>query len=195
MARAGYKKISTSEEEETLSFMSLLLFQWMNSIFKTGSERPLDENDFLPLSKENSSSFQIDKLQENWNKERTKCKRNKNRPKLWKSVMKSISVKDVMTLGFTNALYSISSLLQPLLLGYFISILMSAEPQTHLLYGCSLALCINSVIGVLSLHHQGYRCELLGTRMSCALKGLVYRKVSVNVRNSARATCTIQRIA
>ena len=184
MARTGYKKISTNEEKEAVSFVSLLLFQWMNSIFKIGSERPLDEDDFSPLSKENSASFLTDQLQENWNKEKAKCNRNKKRPKLWKSVITLISVKDVMIIGFTDALYSISSLLQPLLLGYFISILMSAEPQKHnLLYGCTLALCINSVIGVLSLHQQDYRCELLGTRMSCALKGLVYHKVSVNILN------------
>ena len=149
MARPGYKKISTNEEKEAVSFVSLLLFQWMNSIFKIGSERPLDENDLLPLSKENSASFLTDQLQENWNKEKTKCNRNQKRPKLWKSVIKLISVKDVMIIGFTNALYSISRILQPLLLGYFISILMSAEPKKdNLLYGCTLALCINSVIGL-----------------------------------------------
>ena len=181
MARTGYKKVSANEEEEAVSFMSLLLFQWMSSIFKIGSERPLDENDFLPLSKENSASFLTDQLQAKWNKEKTKCKRNQKRPKLWKSVIKLIPVKDVMIIVLTNALYSISRFLQPLLLGYLISILMSAEPQKHdLLYGCTLALCINSVIGVLCMHQQDYRCELLGTRMSCALKGLVYHKVSVN---------------
>ena len=181
MARTEYKKISTNEEEETVSFVSLLLFQWMNSIFKIGSERPLDENDFLPLSKENSSSFLIDQLQESWNKEKTKCKRNQKRPKLWKSVIKLISVKDVMIIGFTNALYSISCLLQPLFMGYLIFILMSAEPQKHnLLYGCTLVLCINSVIGVLCVHQEDYRCELLGARISCALKGLVYHKVSTS---------------
>ena len=42
----------------------------MNSIFKIGSERPLDENDFLPLSKENSSGFLTDQLQANWNEEK-----------------------------------------------------------------------------------------------------------------------------
>jgi len=88
----------------------------MNSIFKIGSERPLDENDFLSLSKENTASFLTDQLQENWNKEKTKCKRNQKRPKLWKSVIKLISTKDVLIIGFTNALYSISTLLQPLLL-------------------------------------------------------------------------------
>ena len=71
MARPGYKKISTNEEKEAVSFVSLLLFQWMNSIFKIGSERPLDKNDFLSLSKENSASFLTDQLQENWNKEKT----------------------------------------------------------------------------------------------------------------------------
>ena len=106
MARNGYNKISPSEDKESVSFVSLLFFQWMNSIFKTGSERPLDENDFLPLSKENCSSFLTDQLQANWNKEKAKCDRNQKRPKLWKSVIKLISVKDVMFIVFTNVLYA-----------------------------------------------------------------------------------------
>ena len=48
MSRTAYKKISTNEDKEIVSFVSLLFFQWMNSIFKIGSERPLDENDFIP---------------------------------------------------------------------------------------------------------------------------------------------------
>ena len=184
MARNGYNKISPSEDKERVSFQSLLLFQWMSSIFKIGSERPLDENDLLPLSKENFASFVTDQLQANWNKEKTKCNRNQERPKLWKSVIKLISVKDVIFIGFMNALYSISHLLQPLLLGYLISILMSLEPKRdNLPYVCTLALCINSVIGTLSIHHRGYRCELLGIRISCALKGLIYHKVSSNKLN------------
>ena len=141
--RSPRKKIKS----KIVSFVSLLLFQWMNSIFKIGSERPLDENDFLPLSKENSASFLTDQLQQNWNKEKTKCNRNRKRPKLWKSIIKLMSVKDVMIIVFTSALKSISRLLQPLLLGYLISILMSAEPQKdNLLYGCTLALFTNAFI-------------------------------------------------
>ena len=181
MARTAYKKISTNEDKEKVSFLSFLLFQWLNSLFKIGSERPLDENDFLPLQKENFASFLTDKLQENWNKEKTKCNRNQKSPKLWKSVIKLISVKDVMIIGFTNAVYSISNLLKPLLLGYLISILMSAEPKKdNLRYGCTFLICINALIGSLGMHHHDYRCELLGIRISCALKGLVYHKVSTN---------------
>ena len=171
MARAGYNKISADEEREAVSFLSLLLFQWMNSIFKIGSERPLVEDDFLPLSKENSASFLTD----------AKCNRNQNRPRLWKCVIKLISAKDALIIVLTNTLYSVSILLQPLFLAYFISILMSSEPEKdNILYGCTVALCVNSVIGSLCMHQQDYRCELLGNRMSCALKGLVYLKVSVN---------------
>ena len=183
MARNGYNKISPSEDKESVSFVSLLLFQWMNSIFKTGSERPLDENDFVPLSKENSASFLTDQLQANWNKEKTKCNKTQKRPKLWKCVTKLISVKDAIIIVFTSALRSISIVLQPLLLGYLISILMSSEPHKDYplyMYGCTLALCANSLIGALCVHHYDYRCELLGIRISSALKGLIYSKVSTN---------------
>ena len=181
MARKGYNKISASEDEKGSSFVSLLTFQWINSIFKIGSQRPLDENDLLPLSKENSSTFLTNQLQANWNKERAKCRRNQNRPRLWSCVIKLISVKDAIIIVSTGALRTISNLLQPLLLGYLISILMSSEPQQdNLLYGCTLALCINAIIGALCMHHFDYRCELLGIRISCALKGLIYYKVSTN---------------
>ena len=183
MARNGYNKVSPSEDKESVSCLSLLLFQWMNSIFRTGNERPLDDNDFLPLSKEHSASFLTDQLQANWNKEKTKCNRSHKRPRLWKSVLKLLSVKDVMIIEFTNASHSISNTLQPLFLGYLISILMSTDSQKkNLLYGCALVLCINAVIGSLSLHHLAYRSELLGIRISSAIKGLVYHKVRTNSR-------------
>ncbi|XP_078347301.1 ATP-binding cassette sub-family C member 4-like [Oculina patagonica] len=185
MARNGYKKIPTSEDKETVSFVSLLFFQWMNSVFKTGSERSLDQNDFLPLSEENSTSSLTAKLQANWNKEKTKCKRNGKRPKLWKSVIKMLSVKDTMFIVIGSALYSISRLLRPLFIGYFVSTLITAEPaKNHLLYGFALALCVNALIACIIMHHNDYRSELLGIRFSCALKGLVYKKTLLLSKHS-----------
>ncbi|KAL9956498.1 hypothetical protein ACROYT_G037980 [Oculina patagonica] len=177
MARNGYKKIPTSEDREEVGFVSLLFFQWMNSVFKIGSKRPLDQNDFLPLSEENSASVLTEQLQANWNKEKTESRKNGKRPKLWKSVIKMIHVKDVTIIIFTNFLYSLTRVLQPLFLGYLVSTLISAEPgQNYYPYGCALALCVTTLIGYNSVHHHDYRCELLGIRISCALKGLVYMK-------------------
>ena len=181
MANNGYKRISTESDIENASFVSFLFFQWMNSVFKTGSQRPLEEDDLLPLSEENFTSSLTKRLQTKWRKENTKCKGNGKRRKLWKSVIRMLSVKDGMIIVFSSTVYTICGLLQPLFLGYLISALTTAEPQqNYLLYGCALAMGINGLIGSLSMHQLDYRCELLGIRISSALKGLVYLKVSTN---------------
>ena len=86
-------KIPKDDHTEKVSFVSLLLFEWMNSVFKTGSERALDENDFLPLSEENTTSSVTERLQTKWNDEITNAKEKEKRPKLWKSIFMMLSVK------------------------------------------------------------------------------------------------------
>ena len=185
MARNRYKRISTEGETENVSFVSLLFFQWMNSVFGTGNERALEEDDLLPLSEDNFTCTLTEQLQTKWNEESTGRKSNDKRPKLWKSVLQMLSVNEGMMIIFTSALYSICGLLQPLFLGYLISALSSAEQQENYLpYGCALAMGVNAVISCLSMHQFDYRCELLGIRISSALKGLIYRKVITNIKYS-----------
>ena len=182
MAKNSYKKITSDGDK--VSFISLLFFQWMSNVFKTGSERAIEETDFLPLLKENTSCSVIGQLQTKWNEEVTKFKEIGKRPKLWKSVLKMLSVKDIMAFISIGTFYTLSRILQPLLLGYLIVSLMSAGTQhSYLLYGSAFALGINGFIGALCLHNFGYRCELLGIRISSALKGLVYLKVSIIFRS------------
>jgi len=169
------KKGSNDADTEKASFESLILFRWMNIVFKTGSERALEETDFLPLTKENSYCFVTKQLQTKWNEERSKCKENRKRPKLWKSVMKLLSVTDLFVLIITGTLNTICRILEPLLLGYFMVSLLSAESQhNYLRYGCALSV----VIRCLSAHQFVYRGDLIGISISSALKGLVYLKVS-----------------
>ena len=186
MARkSGYSKISSVESEEKpkeVSCLSALLFQWMNRVFKTGSERPLDQDDFLPLSEENSARSSTDKLQESWKKERDKCKKKGKRPKLWKSVLSMLTVNDLLVIVFGNVLYAAYHILSPLFLGYLVSKLISATTQENFpLYVCALSLCFIAVVGTFGIHHMGYRTELYGIRVSSALRGSVYRKVSTNL--------------
>lgn len=186
--REGYKKISTDDmterKEEKVGFLSLLLFQWMNNVFKTGSKRALNQDDFLSLAKENSTGFLTVQLQANWNKEKTKCTETGKKPKLWKSVLKTLSVKDTLIIICSGFLYSLSRVLQPLFLGYVISTLMSAGPKNnYLFYGCALAMCLCALIGSIAMHHQNFTAQMLGMRISSSLKGLVYNKVSTSVNN------------
>ena len=187
MPRSGYSKISSDDDEE-VSFTSALFFSWMNGVLKTGSQRPLDQDDFLPLQEENSACFVTEKFRESWENKKVHCKKNGKKPKLWKSVFQMLSVEDVIIILLGNSLFTVSRLLFPLPLGYLVAKLMSTETGHSIpLYACALALCFNALIGSLGMHHQDYKGEVLGIRISSALRGLVYHKVSTVQLKSIKA--------
>ena len=88
MNTVGYQKLSVDGDLEGVSCVSFLLFQWMNNIFKKGSRGTIEESDFEPLSREHSTEFFTNRLQENWKEEKTSRKGSEQRPQLWKSVIK-----------------------------------------------------------------------------------------------------------
>ena len=190
-AKSSYMKIS-GDEDKKVSFISLLFFRWMNEVLKRGSQRPLDQNDFLPLSDENSGRFVTDKLRKSWESEKHHCKMNGKRPKLWKSVFDMLSAKDVIIILMGNILCTTSRLLFPLFLGYLVSELMSTEVEnTHRLYTCALAMCLNGLISGFGMHQRDYRCEILGIKIGSALRGLVYHKVGTILKS---ILCIFQRL-
>ena len=175
--KGGYRRIS-GDDDNKVSFASSLFFRWMNGVFKKGSQKSLDQNDFLPLSDEKSGRFVTDKLRKSWESEKHHCKMNGKRPKLWKSVFDMLSAKDVIIILTGNILSTTSRLLFPLFLGYLVSKLMSTEAEnTYQLYACALAMCLNGLIGGLGMHQRSYRCEILGIKIGSVLRGLVYHKV------------------
>ena len=175
MARNGYKKFTNDTNTEKLSIVSLLFFRWMNNVSKTGNEQILDQNDFLSLSEKNTTYFVTEQLKVKWDEEITDCKGKGRKSRLWKSVMTMLSAKDVIFLFSNGFINTFSRIMEPLLLGYFMASLLSAESQRiYRLYGCALAMVINVLIRSLAGHQIGYRCELLGIR----IKGLIYTKVS-----------------
>ena len=182
--KGGYRRIS-GDDDNKVSFASSLFFRWMNGVFKKGSQKPLDQNDFLPLSDENSGRFVTDKLRKSWESEKHHCKVNGKRPKLWKSVFDMLSkAKDVIIILKGNILSATSVPLFPLFLGYLLSKLMSTEAEnTYQLYACALAMCLNGLIGGLGMHQRSYRCEILGIKIGSALRGLVYHKVGTTLES------------
>ncbi|XP_022806198.1 multidrug resistance-associated protein 4-like [Stylophora pistillata] len=179
MKTVRYQKLSIDGDSERVSYFSFLFFQWMNNIFKKGSEGTLEESDFMPLSRERSTEFFTNRLQQNWIEEKADRKGNKQRPRLWKSVIKMISLKDAMVIVLLYVISLLWRLSRPLFLGYLIYSLMNdAEPQKSLpLYGCVMAMGICAFIGVSGVHHFSYQCDLYGIGISSALKGLIYQKI------------------
>ena len=177
----GYEKITETVQEEKISFFSSLFFQWMSIIFKKGSRRAIDENDLLPLKEENSTSFLSERLRSNWEKEREPASKRHGRgsPKLWKSVLNMISIKEAIIVALTGSLRTFSGILQPLLLKYLIESLRKVDQKhNYFLYACALGIGITELFAALNIHHFCYQCEMIGIKSSGALKGLVYEKVS-----------------
>ena len=82
-----------------------------------------------------------------------------------------------------DVLFAIGSLLSSLLIGHLIFMLMSPEThQNNILHGCMLAtaMAVNTLVGSLGMQHYAYAAEIMGIRLSNAVKGLVYRKVSTS---------------
>ena len=177
--RSGYKKIFSGDSEEKVNWFSFLFFQWMNDVIKTGSKRALEDTDFLPLSKENTTRSVTEQLQTKWEDELTKSRQKGKSPKLWKSIMKMVSAKDLLTIMLTGILDSCCRIIQPLFLGYLISTLGSdEEPRKNLrLYMCAVAMAFNAFVKSMSMQHFSFKNELLGIRLSSAIKGVIYRKV------------------
>ena len=184
MANKTYRKIASSAHSENISFFSSLFYQWMNILMKTGSERAVDENDLLPLKEETTSWFLTKKLQAKWSEDIADSKIHDVKPKLWKSVLKMLTAKEKMIFVSAMSVETLCHILQPLLLGYLVKSLMTAELHNYLLYGSAIALGINGVISSVATHQADYHCEVLGIKISSALKGLVYMKVmNKNVRD------------
>lgn len=89
-----------------------------------------------------------------------------------------ISFTEAKIILLTYALYTLRRFLQPLFLGYLIYSLMEAEPLKNiLLYCCVVAMGTTDLIGVVMRNQFGYSCDVIGFRMSSALKSLIYHKI------------------
>ena len=158
-------------------FLSDLSICWMNSIFKIGSKRPLNQSDFLPLRDEDRTRDITERLQEEWGHHVKECRSNGARqPKLWKCLMRIISWGEIfyfMSFFFAESLARVT---QPLVLAWIIHLLSSSETEQPFSYVSCLLLSLSG-FSTACTHFSQYRFDLLGMRLRSALKGIVYLKV------------------
>ena len=155
------------------NLISFLLFWWTNDLFKTGNQRPLQQSDFWPLHEEDQTSLLTEQLQWQWSKDLDECNRTGKEPRLWKSAMK------ILSRLFAGLLDSVGRFLQPFFLGVFISTLMSDTPGRGMLCGCAALIPLIVLIKSIAVHHSSFKLYVIGMRMKAALKGVIFRKVSM----------------
>ena len=177
-----YRKVPDGtriDPKKEAGFFSLLTFWWMNGVFQTGAQRPLEESDFLPLQEDETQRL-TEKIQKLWNREEKKLAESGNQPRFWKCVLMAVSLRQLALSLFTGLIDSTCRVLQVLLLGFLVSQFMSVHNDRSFMFICAAAMFVNSVIKSLSMHQCSYHLRAIGMRLVAALKGVVYLKVSVS---------------
>ncbi|XP_078359418.1 ATP-binding cassette sub-family C member 4-like [Oculina patagonica] len=189
MSRKSYEKLVSDEDGHdddekknchpatTANFLSILTFWWMNGLFKTGSERPLEQSDFLPLHHKDKTRDLTERLWKTWNNHVQECNKTEGRqPKLWKCVLKNIYWQEHIVNWCGFLVESTCRVIQPLLLGIIIDLLTSGELNRKLAYTYATLLVLSFLPGICT-HTVSYKCELLGMRLISALRGIIYLKI------------------
>ena len=189
MPAKDYEILATEENDETrqqksshpmssANFLSLLTFYWMNGIFKIGNKRPLNQSDFLPLHDDDRTRDLTERLKKEWNNHVQECNSTAGKqPKLWKCVLRTISWKEILYLMSFWFPESVCRVSQPLVLGLLLRLLSSTDSDRTLTYACCLLLTLGG-LSTAYVHYSAYIFELLGMRLSSALKGIIYLKVT-----------------
>lgn len=110
MAKSTYLKIPDDEENRP-SFLSNITCSWLTPLFKTASQRPLEQDDLPNLFGQIPSKLTFEKYQRNWKAE----KKTKN-PKLWRVILKSMEWRMLLANIACSFLASSFQILLPVLL-------------------------------------------------------------------------------
>ena len=189
MPNKGYESIANDENDDTGSshpavrpnFLSNLTFSWMNNIFKIGSKRPLKQSDILPLGEEDRTRDLTERLQKEWNTHVQECHMTEDQqPKLWKCVLRMLSFTEILFLMSFMFVESVFRVSQPLVLGLILQSLSSDQRNRTLEYICCLLLSLSGLSSALT-HYSYYKFEMIGMRLSSAIKGIIYLKVKVRL--------------
>ena len=192
MSRKNYEKLADDDDDDddnknchpatTANFFSIVTFWWMNDLFKTGSQRPLKQSDFLPLHHKDNTRGLTEKLWKTWNNHVQECNKTEGRqPKLWKCVLKTINWQEYIVPWLLVFVEAICLVIQPLLLGITLHLLTSGENR-KLTYSCA-TLFVLCFLHAPSSHIVSYKFEMLGMRLISALRGIIYLKVGLQYGN------------
>ena len=184
MQNKGYETLTSHEGEQSepkhplvsANFFSVVAFWWMNDIFKIGSQRPLEQSDMFSLHGNDKTRDLTKLLQQQWNSEVTKCRTTGKQAKLWKSVLRTIPLKECCLLWCVSLYYSAGRIVQPLLLKILVDILMSPVEDRDMAYVVAALLPIFGLVAAFR-HFLHYQFEMTGARIGSAVKGIVFQKV------------------
>ena len=180
-----------SASKRAPSYMSILLLGWMNETLNAGNKHALQFEDLSPPLRADATSGLTDKISAEWAEQvRTTSRRSRNkRPQLWKALARVVPVRSYLALFGLRLLAAMTNVGLLMLTWFYLRSLSEpsgADVQSSSLYIAGIG--ITSLVKAMCVQHSDHQSDVWGIRLRTALIGVVYKKVSLEVR----ALTTIQ---
>ncbi|XP_066582134.1 probable multidrug resistance-associated protein lethal(2)03659 isoform X2 [Prorops nasuta] len=171
------KKKSKPNPREKASFVSVLLWWWTISLFKTGYRKILGVEDLFDPLKDDQSSLLGDRLEAKWKIELENSKKQSRRPSFLRTIFRTFAWEYSM-LGLMHILNEfVIRLGTPILLGGLLRYFNKGSTElyeTALLYAGGI--CIATAINVVSINQTIFSAFHIGAKVRVAACSVVYRK-------------------
>lgn len=168
--------------------VGIMTFGWLNGLFRLGSQRTLEADDFFVLPRNERARYLTDRLATEW-------KRGTAGPApvgpyalLWACCRMSWAVYAMC--GTVFAIEAVLLLVQAWLLGE-LTVFVQQDPATNPLRGYMYALGMTVIAGIHGLTHQTsfFWAGVTGYRLRTACIGMVYRKaLAMRLTDAAQTT-------
>ncbi|KEH18316.1 ABC transporter C family member 8 isoform X2 [Medicago truncatula] len=166
------------------TFLSKLIFSWVNSLLRLGYSKPLDLEDIPSLVSEDEADMAYQKFVRAWESlVRDKTKNNTKSLVLW-SIIRTF-LKENILIAFYALIRTISAVVSPLILYAFVN--YSNRTEADLKQGLSIVgiLILTKLVDSLSQRHWFFNSRRSGMKMRSALMVAIYQK-QLKLSSSAR---------
>ncbi|KAL5067207.1 hypothetical protein RYX36_018094, partial [Vicia faba] len=166
------------------TFLSKLVFSWMNSLFSLGYSKPLDLEEIPSLVSEDEANMAYQKFVHAWESlVRERPKNNRKNLVLW-SIVRTYLRENIL-IAFYGFITTVSVAVSPLILYAFVK--YSNRAEGDLRQGLSIVgfLIVTKVFETLSQRHWFFNSRRSGLKMRSALMVAVYQK-QLKLSSSAR---------
>lgn len=163
--------------EASANLLSRLTYWWMNDIFITGSERPLENHDLYPLHDDDKTENLTEKLQTEFNA--VKALPGNKRLHLLKALINMFPGYFYVFTICAGLVGALCNVLQPVFLSLLLSqLLQSSIVNYKWCYTYAGGICISSLIRCVILQQFAERNLVTTMRWRAAAIGVVFKKVS-----------------
>ncbi|KAF5793382.1 putative ABC-type xenobiotic transporter [Helianthus annuus] len=161
-------------EVDEPSFLSKLVFSWVNPLISLGYRKPLVLEDIPPLAPKDQALVAYEQFKTAWDS--LQREKTSNHVNLVGRALKRVYYKEMVLIGIYALIRTIAVIFGPLLLYAFVN--YSNREVENLRYGVLLVGCliVVKVLESLSQRHFFFDAKRLGMRMRSALMVAVYDK-------------------